>query len=207
MGNAHGHQLHRSLKISTVCPLIASLSRASQQVVQQNGFAESSIAHVSQFCPNNRFFHLFKTLFLNILKDHLGIDELHNSVQIITFFICSKRAKISLELVVVACVCSCLCDPVQNWKWSKGNIQAFLVFEFSAYLAIIWNNWKRKYLKQPQNVWHWLLAKVQLDSNETWPDWEKKQTPMQQSRRRKVHQGNTQARDNPDLEIFVAYIK
>ena len=35
----------------------------------------------------------------------------------------------------------------------------------------------------------------------------KKQTPMQQSRRRKVHQGNTQARDNPDPKIFVAYIK
>ena len=113
--------------------------------------------------------------------------------------------KISLELVMLACVCSCLCDPVQNWKWSKGNIQAFLVCEFSAYLAIIWNNWKRKYLKQPQNVWHWLLAKVHLDSNEAWPDWEKKQTPMQQSRRRRVHQGNTQARDNPDPEIFVAY--
>ena len=112
-------------------------------------FAESLITNVSQSCPNNRPFSFVQSM-----------------------------QKISLELVMLACVCSCLCDPVQNWKWSESNIQAFLVCVFFAYLAIIWNNWKGKYLKHPQNVWHWLLAKVHLDSNEVWPDWEKNQTPM-----------------------------
>ena len=142
--SSNGHQLHRSLKISTVCPLIASPSRASQQVVQQNGLCR--ILHHPCFTI------LSKKSFSSFVL---------------------SMPKISLELVILACVFSCLYDPVQNWKGSKGNIQAFLVCEFSAYLAIIWNKWKRKYLKQPQNVWHRLLTKVHLDSNEAWPDWEK----------------------------------
>ena len=129
----------------------------------------------------------------------------HNSVQIIAYFICSKHAKNLLGTGYVGLCLFLFVRPGAKLKMKQRQYSSLPCFWV---LCILGNNLKQLEKK----IFETTTKCMTLTSCESAPrlKWgvtrlRKKQTPMQQSRRRRVHQGNTQARDNPDPEIFVAY--